>query len=240
MNEITFDLTPLERPVERAAETAFYETLLGKRNRISIGHPVSRRVAEKSEGVLLETEDLERFTAEAHVFWQIELALTLLPDRGCRFSSCDLWLEFDQLDNGMPLFWRLRPDRVSHLRTVRRGNETKASAGFGQLVQDVVDLTGAIQVSRQEEWQATIVALESFGARSPSAGWRMTVTDAGEIPLCSEGLKLLCVLPIESSAKARISVRAEIDILGPLDRWATAALRGVAQAGLEARIAVGA
>ena len=240
MNEITFDLTPLEPPAERAAETALYETLMGKRNRISVGHPVSRRVAKVSEGVLLEAEDLERFAAEAHEFWQVELALTLLPDGGCRFSACDLWLEFDPLDDGLPLFWRLRPDRVAQLRTMRRGGDITASAGLGAVVRDVVDLKGTTKTSREEEWQAAMVALESFGAGSPSAGWRLTVTDAGEIPLCSEGLKLLCVLPRGGSAEARISVRAEIDIASPVDRWATAALRGVAQAGLEARIAIGA
>ena len=65
------------------------------------------------------------------------------------------------------------------------------------------------------------------------------MTDASEIPLCTEGLKLLCVLPRGGSADTRLSVRAEIDIASPLDRWATAAQRGVAQAGLEARMAIG-
>ena len=72
----TFELEPLRTDTYRRAETGFRETLLGKRNRISIGHPVVIRLEQPTFDGLLTEADFVSFSREGHDFWSVELSLS--------------------------------------------------------------------------------------------------------------------------------------------------------------------
>ena len=89
----------------RAAVSSTRETLFGKQNRITLGHPLINRINPEELESLLAADHVQRFNPSTHVFTQVELSLTLLPDRDCRFVSADLIVSAGNLSEGkQPLF----------------------------------------------------------------------------------------------------------------------------------------
>lgn len=228
MNDGTFaivELEPLSTATDRRAETGFHETVLGKQNRISIGHPTVRKLEEPTSDGLLTGADLESFAAGVHDFWSVELSVTLLPDEGCRFSSADFLVALNPIDENLPIVRRLLPDREASRKTVRVERTRGASAGVSDNVVQLLEVGASASRSRSEEWEGSSVHLESFGAGTREGGWRFTVTDGTEIPLNTTGLRLLCVLPRGARTVATLRLVAGIDIRSAVDRWVTVAFR---------------
>jgi hypothetical protein len=241
MNDETFamfELEPLSTATDRRVETGFHETVLGKRNRISIGHPTVRKLEEPTADGLLTGADLEGFAADARDFWSVELSLTLLPDRGCRFSSADFSIALSPVNEDLPIIRRFLPDRKASLKTVRVERTRDASAGMSENVLQLVEVGASTGRSQSEEWKGSVVHLESFGAGTREGGWRFTVTAGTEIPLTTTGLRLLCLLPRGEGTVAKLKLVAGIDIRSAVDRWVTAAFRG-RQYGIEATLDIG-
>jgi hypothetical protein len=241
MNDDTFamfELEPLSTATDRRVETGFHETVLGKRNRISIGHPTVRKLAEPTVDGLLTGADLESFAADAHDFWSVELSLTLLPDKGCRFSSADFSIALNPVNEDLPIVRRLLPDREASRKAVRVERTRDASAGMSENVLQILEVGASTSRSRSEEWEGSLVHLESLGAGTREGGWRFTVTDGTEIPLTTTGLRLLCVLPRGGRTAAKLRLVAGIDIRSAVDRWVTAAFRGK-QDGIETTLDIG-
>jgi len=241
MNDETFalfELEPLSTATDRRAETGFHETVLGKRNRISIGHPTVRKLGEPTADGLLTGADLESFAANAHDFWSVELSLTLLPDHGCRFSSADFSIALDPVNEDLPIVQRFLPDREASLKTVRVERTRDASVDIGENALRLLEVGASTSCSRSEEWEGSLVHLESFGAGTREGGWRFTVADGTEIPLTTTGLRLLCVLPRGGRTAAKLRLVAGIDIRSAVDRWVTAAFRGK-QSGIDTTLDIG-
>lgn len=222
---LTFELEPLSTAADRKAESGYHETVMGKRNRISIGHPLVQQLDAEVLGDLLTDDDLAGFASSEHDFWSVEFSVTLLPDDACRFSSADLAVELAPLDDVLPIIRRFSPDEVANSKTVRVEKQVNLSAGIAEAVQ-VLELGASAKQVREEQWEHTAVSLASFGANTRNGGWRLTVTGAKEIPFNTSGLRMLCVLPRGAHVTARINLVAGIDIRNALDRWVTAAFRG--------------
>jgi hypothetical protein len=241
MNDETFamfELEPLSTATDRRAETSFHETVLGKRNRISIGHPTVSKLEEPTADGLLTGADLESFAADAHDFWSVELSLTLLPDKECRFSSADFSIALNPVNEDLPIVRRLIPDREASRKTVRVERSSDASAGVSENMLQILEVGASTSRSRSEEWEGSLVHLESFGAGTREGGWRFTVADGTEIPLTTTGLRMLCVLPRGWRTAAKLRLVAGIDIRSAVDRWITAAFRGK-QSGIETTLDIG-
>ena len=162
-----------------------FETARGRRNRVAIGRPSWRLEDRHSKGSLSRPGDLEDFPPDAYALHRLELALTLMPDEGCRFRSADLILRTrdDPDEDGPPLVLRLDPERITTEKILEVTTTTSASIGAKPLAV----LSADIERSRvrREELTAVEVGLEGFGERSAEAGWRFRITGRGEVPLTS-------------------------------------------------------
>ena len=212
--------------VLRRPETKIYETIFGKQNRISIGHPLVTHVHEPSEQCLLQANDIGRFNLANHDFYEVELSLTLMPDKSCRFRSADFMVEFSRSQEELPLFLRLHPEKEMTKRSVQVSTQGSTSIGAKDSVIQVVDVGKSESKSHNEEWEASSLHLESFGVQTKQAGWRLRMTESQEIPLNTRGLRLLCVFPKNAETILYLRTVAEIEILSTLDRWMTLAFKG--------------
>ena len=76
--------------------------------------------------------------------------------------------------------------------------------------------------SRRTELTRALVRLAAFGTGTSTAGWRLRLTGANEIPMSTPGLRMQ-VSPGETvGGEITYAVVAQIEVLTPLDRWLTA------------------
>ncbi|MCF1597755.1 hypothetical protein [Streptomyces muensis] len=217
-NEEIFELEPIDQTALRSGEgTSVWETVRGRRNRISIGRQPLTDPAGRLDAATLT--DLERaYPSPAHTLSLLSLSLTLLPDRDCRFVSADLIMTAEEAPNEA-LFVRLDPaERASTIEV------TTAKAAFGgSLADPLFSAVSAELTPRTEESKLTKteVGLESFGTGTPEAGWRLTVTSAREIPLTTDGLLAVLARSRAHSGAVRLNVVAEIEVRTSGDRWLT-------------------
>jgi hypothetical protein len=209
----------------RKTETGVRETVLGKRNRVSIGQPLATRVTEVAPDNLLRPGDVEHFEPRAHEFHLVELSLTLLPDEGCRFKSTDICVDVGPAEGDLPLVLRLFPAERMSKRTVKRSAELSAKLGVRGKVLHGLEAGLGEKESSGEEFDAFTAELESFGAQTREAGWRMRMTHAREVPLNATGLKLLLVSLRDRPVTVTIKVVAEIEIRSLTDKWLSYAFR---------------
>lgn len=219
------ELEPIPTADLRATATKTQETAFGKRNRISIGQPLAHRVKNPRQHKLLQAEDLEQFNPDEHEFYVLELSITLLPDKGCRFRSADLLVEVGPQLGDLPLILRLTPESEETRKIVKHSQGQSATVGAQDPVLQLVEIGASESESLDEEWKARLVHLEGFGIRQKQAGWRLRMTESQEIPLNTSGLCLLYVRPASVETIAELRVVAEIDILSHLDKWITLAFR---------------
>ena len=218
------ELEPLPPTVKGAGEE-IYETARGRRNRIAIGRPTWLGPPDAGRPELAGDGDVAEFPAAGFEFHALRLALTLLPDTGCRFSSADLILrsQEDADAEEPPLILGLDPARIESEKVVE---VTTAFGGkLGAAVFKILSADIERSRVRREELTAIEVALEGFGIGTAEAGWRFRITGRGEVPLTSRGLTALVVRPRELAGAVTISVVAEIEIESVADRWLTWAFR---------------
>jgi hypothetical protein len=219
------ELEPIPTAGLRATATKVQETVLGKRNRIGIGHPLIRSVTNPNEAPLLREQDIAQFPLDAHRFFVIEPMLTLLPDSGCRFRSVDFFVEVSPAQGDLPLVLRLSPEEEITKKSVEASREASAKLGLTDNLLHVLDVGAEESSAHREQWEAISIHLESFGAQMPQAGWRMRVTESRDIPINTRGLQLLCVAPAAGELAVEFRVVAELEILTAVDRWMTMAFR---------------
>src|SRR4051812_43914656 len=180
--ELTLELEPIDPTALRSTEgTAVWETVRGKRNRITIGRP---RWLDPAETIEPAVHDRLRtaYPPADYALQMLALSLTLLPDRSCRFRSADLVLAIDDL--GSP-FVDLAPreELTTHLVSAERPGGHVA-----------LTLLSAVEVglssgAERRELTRSEAMLEAFGTGTPEAGWRLLMTRLREIPLDTPDLR---------------------------------------------------
>jgi hypothetical protein len=214
----TFDLEPIDpRRLRNTEGTSIWETMQGKRNRISIGYPKCSPETEVVDDGLVTAEDLQSYAPPEYAFYRLETALTLLPDTNCRFRSADFIIDLPANDMLPPTsqILRLRPSlRLTQKGIVREG---KAVAKLEPAELPFLKIGGDFggERTRREELTKITANLESFG----------TGTDSQEIPLTTTELEVLFLLPAETQTEIAFNVLAEIDVLTRLDQWLTWAFK---------------
>jgi hypothetical protein len=214
---LTIELEPIDPSMLRATEgTSVWETVRGKRNRITIGRP---RWLDPAE--VLDADILAKLRRENQLNEQaakvMRLSLTLLPDPQCRFRSADLILTLA----GGASFVHLEPrEQLSSLAvtTTRAGAHAKFTVlSFGEV--GVHSGTRATNLTRSE---ATI---EAFGTGSAEAGWRLSTVSTRDIPLESPDLSAVVVQQDRLAGSVQIGAVAEINVLTVGDKWLTWAFK---------------
>lgn len=223
----TVEMEPIDPTRLRAAVGCDdeWETVRGKHNRIAIGAPRCLLEEQLSEGGMLTADDLNEFHAGDYSFYRLNLALTLLPDEGCRFRKADFIIDFSETVGDLPLILRLKPvARTSQKLVVDEENRHSKISAHEPILKVVGAELGTAHV-RREEFEQIAATLESFGVRTKQSGWRFQLTDSREIPLSSMDLEALIVVPRNTIATAQFRLVAAIDILSPMDKWLTWAFR---------------
>ena len=207
-DELEIVLDPIDASSLRAANgTAVWETVRGRRNRITVGTPRWQPV-DADPGVRA------RFPADRFGVTQLELSLTLLPDKGCRFRSADLILSLtDAVAQFVDLNPRSTSSSVDHTRTRPQASAGVEVPGVG----DVRLASGNAIV----QYTQVVSTLEAFGLDSPEAGWRLSMARGQEIPLTTSGLVATIVYPRGTPGSVALNVVAEIDVNTAVDRWLT-------------------
>jgi len=228
-SNFAFELEPIDpRRLRDAKGTVLWETVQGKRNRISIGYPRCFHENKPSKKGLLTLDDTKLFPISQFEYYSLELTFTLLPDRGCRFRSADLILELKSTNNrlGPPLVLRLQPAIQSTQKSIimEEGVKSGISAGGDQILK-VLNIEAATSKTRKEELAKTMVSMESFGNSTRQAGWRFQITDTQEIPLTSNSLRALIVQRKDKPTSIELNLTSEIEINAKLDEWLTWAFK---------------
>lgn len=207
-------LEPLDVERLRSWEaTEAWETFRGKVNRISIGLPhwqLESGYDRTGGGLAAPLDATATMTVD----------LTLLPDVGCRFANAELAMRLEPADeSGDAIVVRLEPAELSDQAVVVR----EASGGVKASVIPSVDVGLELSRSAHREVTRTLVRLAAFGAGTSEAGWRLTLTDARDIPLNTMDLTSTIAHPRGWRGTVRFSVVAQLQIRSHTDRWLTAA-----------------
>lgn len=222
----TVEMEPIDPTRLRATKGGdVWETVRGKRNRIGIGAPRCLLEEQPAEGGMLTADDLNEFHAEDHSFYRLNLALTLLPDEGCRFRKADFIIDFSATVGDLPLILRLKPVACTSRKLVVDEENTHLKLSVHEPILKVVGAGLDVARVRREEVEQVAVTLESFGVRTKQSGWRFQLTDSREIPLSSTDLEALIVVPRNTIATAQFRLVAAIDILSSMDKWLTWAFK---------------
>ncbi len=87
---------------------------------------------------------------------------------------------------------------------------------------------GGIEIDtprRDTEVSRIETSIEAFGINTAEAGWRLTLTNAREIPLDTTGLRSAIVTPSGGGAQVSVNAVAEIEVSTVGDRWLTWAFK---------------
>ena len=219
---LNLELEPIDPSLLRSAVgTGVWETVRGKRNRITVGQP-----RWLDPDVAMGEDTMARLAAayppRDFALQLLQLSLTLLPDRNCRFRSADLVLTLGGADSARQSSFALLEPReettILVVTTERPGG--RAALNVLSAVEVGVD-TGA----RRTESTRSEATVEAFGTGSTEAGWRLSMTRGREIPLDTPELRAVIARPVGHEGDVSITAVAEIDVLTPGDRWLTWAFK---------------
>jgi hypothetical protein len=209
----TIDLEPLDLGELRDWRVSeALETFRGKVNRISVGMPRWRRADETA------------YRPQLDAAAAMSVDLTLLPDTDCRFSNAELSLHLEP-DPGaeQAVVASLDPTELSDEAVVVREVGGALKASLGATLSPIVEAEAGRSASVRDEVARILVRLAGFGTGTPEAGWRLTLTDAREIPLNTSGLTAVIAHPGEWCGTVWFSVVARLEVRSRADRWLTAA-----------------
>jgi hypothetical protein len=214
---LLIELEPIDPTLLRSAEgTGVWETIRGKRNRITIGQP---RWFDPVD--ILEAGTLAKLRREYRMDDQaakvLRLSLTLVPDPQCRFRSADLVLALTDGATFVHLDPREQLSNIT-LKTSRPG----AHASLTILSLAEIGVESGTHSTDLTKSEATI---EAFGTGSSEAGWRLSMVSTRDIPLESPDLSAVIVRRDKMAGSVQISVVAEIDVLTMGDKWLTWAFK---------------
>lgn len=201
----TVELEPLDaRRLRNWEATEAWETFQGKVNRISIGLP--------------------RWELGSRERASMTVDLTLLPDVDCRFTAAELALRLEPAPAaGQALIASLEPREVGDHAVAVRESSGGLTASLGATLSPVVDAGLDRSELRRHEVSRMLVRLASFGTGTPEGGWRLTLTEARDIPLDTTGLGAVIAHPVGWRGRVAFSVVAQLQVRSRLDRWLTAA-----------------
>jgi hypothetical protein len=225
MSEISpaleLELEPIDPSLLRSTEaTGVWETVRGKRNRITLGQPRWLDAAEAIEAKTM-AQLSAAYTPRDFTLQVLQLSLTLLPDRDCRFRSADLVLTLGDVEGGESCFADLEPrEETTTLIVTRERPGGHATLSVLSAVEVGVD-TGA----RRTESTRSEATLEAFGTGSTEAGWRLSLRRGRDIPLDTPELRAVIARAAGHEGDLSITAVAEIDVLTPGDRWLTWAFK---------------
>ena len=218
----TLELEPIDAGGLRDwRATEAIETFRGKVNRMSIGMPRWRLGADAASAIpdrarppLPTLPGLAAMTVD----------LTLLPDAGCRFAAAELALELEAADaTGQAVVGWLDPQELSDEAVLVREKSGALKASLGTTLSPIVAAEAGRSGVVRDEVTRTLVRLAAFGTGTSHAGWRLTLTEAREIPLDTSGLTALISHPPDWNGAIRFAVVAQIQVRSRTDRWLTAA-----------------
>jgi hypothetical protein len=214
-DQIIVDIEPIDpAQYRRLEDKKLYETACGRRNRMAIGILRAVRLTNLEEG-FLDAEDVASYPPETHAFYALNLALTLLPDRGCRFRSVDFVIDFERAsrDPNWPRVLRLRPEKESSEKIIKLESTDGADVNLALPASKLVNVKVLGSDKRTEEIHRVMVHLAAFGVGTRQAGWRFEMTDSSDIPLSPSELAMLLVAPLQPRPTAHFRVTAEIEIV---------------------------
>jgi len=215
---LVVDLVADDSQFRSLAETDWV-TLRGKHNRLAIGTPFCEKVQSVKARGLLTNEHLRAFPVAAHDFYQLSLSLTLVPDNACLFRSVDFVMELTSTENqnNLPLFARLEPREEISKQAVKLSSSDSAKVGITDTAFKLVTAELGSSSNVDNQFEKIQVNLASFGVNTRSGGWRYKLTQSKEIPLSSNDLKALIVVPKGEGGQIRFKVAAQIEIKTPVD-----------------------
>lgn len=216
---LSIDLEPIDPSLLRSTEgTGVWETVRGKRNRITIGRP---RWLDPADAIALNTCERIHRDYPGHTAKVVRLSLTLLPDMRCRFRSADLVLTL----SGDATFAHLEPREQLTTLTV---TTSPAGAHANLTVPSIAEI-GLTSGGHSTNLTRTEATIEAFGKGSAEAGWRLAMNATRDLPLQSPDLSAVVVRPDSGPHQLEVSMRitavAEIDVLTVGDKWLTWAFK---------------
>lgn len=219
---LMLDLTADHAQFRSLTETD-WTTLRGKHNRIAIGSPLCEAVKSVTKGGLLTKENLHHFPLSDHEFYQLSLALTLVPDVECQFRSVDFLMDLAGIpgQKRLPVFARLEPQKEVSKEALKLSTTDSAKLGVKDNAFQLVTAELGGSKSVEKEFEKIHVELASFGTSTRSAGWRYKLTESKEIPLNSADLKALVIVPQGRGGKINFRVTAQIEVKTAIDRILT-------------------
>jgi hypothetical protein len=198
--------------------TEAWETFRGKVNRISIGLP-RWRLGIQADQTTADQPRPANDQAGNGTSATMTVDLTLLPDIGCRFTNAEMAVRLEPAAGcDQAIVARLEPTELADQAAVIREAGSGLKASLSYVVDAGVELSG----TQRREVTRTLVRLASFGAGTPEAGWRLTLTDARDIPLNTTDLTTTIVHPAAWHGTVWFSVVARIQVRSRTDRWLTA------------------
>jgi hypothetical protein len=202
---------------------------------MAIGILRALRLVKQEDSTLIEASDLVAYPPDTYAYHELTLCLTLLPDRGCRFRSVDFVVDFERgaRKSNWPRVLRMRPLSERSEKKVKAEMDDSAELGIKAPPPSSVSLKLKGGEKRTEEFQRVLEHLAAFGIGTRQAGWRFELTESRDIPISSPELSMLIAGPTDLRPGAHLRVTAEIDILGPMDRWLTWAFKHKAPQALE-------
>jgi hypothetical protein len=218
---LEIDLEPIDPTLLRSTEgTGVWETVRGKRNRITIGQP---RWLDPADAI--EAATIARLRAayqpSDYALQLLQLSLTLLPDRNCRFRSADLVLTLTARDVAPSNFVHLDPREEITTLVIT----TNSPSGHVTL-EPISLIGGGISTGgRHKEVTRSEATIEAFGTGSPEAGWRLSMTRGREIRLDTPELRAAVARGLGHKGSLLINAVAEIEVLTAGDRWLTWAFK---------------
>jgi hypothetical protein len=219
---LLLDLVADDGEFRSLAETDWV-TLRGKHNRLAIGSPFCEKVQSLKGRGLLTDEHLRAFPLTGHDFYQLSLSLTLVPDTACLFRSVDFVMELASAagQNNLPIFARLEPREEVSKEAVKLSSSDSAKLGVKDNTFELVTAELGSSSNAERQFEKIQVHLGSFGVNTRSGGWRYKLTKSKEIPLSSNGLKALVVVPKGEGGQINFKVAAQIEIKTAVDRILT-------------------
>jgi hypothetical protein len=220
-SDLGIDLEPIDPTLLRSTEgTAAWETVRGKRNRITIGQP---RWLDPADAIGADTIAGLRaaYQPSDYTLQLLQLSLTLLPDRRCRFRSADLVLAITARSAAQSHFVHMDP----HEEITTLVITTDSPSGHVTLKPMPVVEGGINTGARHTEITRSEATIEAFGTGSPEAGWRLSITHSREIPLDTPGLRAAIARATGHEGSLLINAVAEIQVLTAGDKWLTWAFK---------------
>lgn len=232
-SEVELDLVPIDLDTQKGPgeDQAEIATVLSKHSKIRLGAPKCTDWLADLAALGPLPDDVRLRAQAGYAFRHVRPTLTLLPDRGCLFTSAELSIELDALPAGhgkaggpsaKPLAYDVLPHEV--LYKIQEKNSTRTSfEGSSELGKGPAKLIAKIirETTVERDGERFVRELYGYGANFREVGWRLQA--GGRLPLAGDitDLEFTAQVPSGNSLTGRFRIVAEIAIQTAVDRWLT-------------------